>query len=77
MNGAAPTVFVVDDDAGMLKALDRLLRSAGFEVRSFQSAQAFLAQHDPTIPGCVLLDVAMDEIDGLEVQKQLATSGDG
>jgi FixJ family two-component response regulator len=75
MTSAAATVFVVDDDTAFLKALTRLLRSAGFEVRSFSSAQAFLDQHDPGAPGCVLLDLSMPGLSGLEVQAALAAAG--
>ncbi|SDR63375.1 Two-component response regulator, FixJ family, consists of REC and HTH domains [Rhizobiales bacterium GAS113] len=75
MIAAANTVFVVDDDPSILKALERLLRGAGFEVQSFLSSQAFLEQHDPAIPGCAILDVAIDGLNGLELQQALATSG--
>ena len=75
MIAAANTVFVVDDDASVVKALERLLRRAGFTVRSFQSSQAFLEQHDPSIPGCAVLDIAMDGLNGLELQQALVASG--
>ncbi len=75
MNIAAATVFVVDDDLRFLKALTRLLRAARFEVRSFSSSQAFLEQHDPTTPGCVVLDVAMPGLNGLELQRALMATG--
>jgi FixJ family two-component response regulator len=74
-SGDINTVFVVDDEPSIQKALGRLLRAAGFEVRAFLSSQAFLEEHDPTISGCALLDVMMDGVDGLEVQKRLAASG--
>jgi FixJ family two-component response regulator len=67
-------VFIVDDDPAVLKALERFLQSAGFEVQSFLSSKAFLEQHDPSVPGCLLLDVAMPEINGLEVQAALAAA---
>lgn len=75
MSAVFNTVFVVDDDPPVLKALERLLRGAGFEVQGFRSAQAFLEQHDSTIPGCAILDVAMDGLNGLELQQALAASG--
>jgi FixJ family two-component response regulator len=75
MTGAAFTVFVVDDDAGVLKALSRLLRARGYEVRSFTSPRAFLASHDASIPGCAVLDVAMPDLDGLELQQALTAGG--
>jgi FixJ family two-component response regulator len=69
-------VRVVDDDAAVLKALDRLLRSAGFAVRTFPSSLEFLKQHDDDTPGCVLLDLSMPGLDGLKLQQALAVSGD-
>jgi len=68
-------VFLVDDDPGVLKALTRLLRVSGREVRAFASPQAFLSEHDPAAPGCLVLDVAMPQRSGLEVQQDLAASG--
>jgi FixJ family two-component response regulator len=71
----ATTVFLVDDEEPILKALGRLLGVAGFEVQGFSSAQAFLDAHDHEIPGCAVLDVAMDGLSGLELQQRLAASG--
>jgi FixJ family two-component response regulator len=70
----APCVSIVDDDALVLRSLGRLLKSAGFEVRTFPSADEFLAQHEQASPGCVVLDLAMPGLSGLEVQKRLASS---
>lgn len=69
------TVFLVDDDASVLKALSRLLRARGYEVQSFTSPQAFLAEHDTAIPGCAVFDVSMPGLDGLELQQALTTGG--
>lgn len=69
------TVFMVDDDPGVLKAMSRRLRMKNYIVESFDSPQEFLAQHNPEIPGCALLDVAMPGLDGLELQRTL-TAGD-
>jgi FixJ family two-component response regulator len=69
------TIFVVDDDAGVRKALSRLLSSSGFEVRSFASPWEFLRHHDPAAPGCVVLDLAMPGLNGLELQNALRASG--
>lgn len=69
------TAFLVDDDAGVLKALSRLLRSAGYEARPYLSAQEFLAEHDPSVPGCVVLDLAMPGLDGLSLQEKLRHDG--
>jgi len=66
------TVFIVDDDAGVLKALSRLLRARGYDVRSFTSPQEFLTHHDATVPGCAVLDVSMPGLDGLELQRALS-----
>jgi FixJ family two-component response regulator len=66
------TAFLVDDDAGVLKALSRLLRAAGYETRTYSSPSEFLAEHDPSIPGCAVLDLTMPGLDGLELQEKLA-----
>jgi len=70
-------VFVVDDDPGVLRALTRLLVAAGFEARPFPSPAAFLEQHDPATPGCLVLDVALPGLDGLQLQQTLTASGAG
>ena len=69
------TVYLVDDDAGVLKALSRLLRAKGYEVKSYVSPQEFLEQHDPAVLGCAVLDVSMPGLDGLELQQALAAGG--
>jgi FixJ family two-component response regulator len=69
------TIFLVDDDAGVLKALDRMLQLRGYEVRSFTSSQAFLASHDASVAGCAVLDLAMPDLDGLELQCALTAEG--
>jgi FixJ family two-component response regulator len=71
-----PCVRVVDDDAAVLKSLDRLLRSAGFAVRTFPSSLDFLRQHNGDTPGCVVLDLSMPGLDGLQLQRALACIGD-
>jgi FixJ family two-component response regulator len=71
----AATVFVVDDDPAVLKSLSRLLRSAGLGAATFTSAREFLDRHDPSAPGCLLLDVAMPGLNGLELQQALVASG--
>jgi FixJ family two-component response regulator len=75
MTGGAFTVFLVDDDAGVLKALSRVLRARGYDVRPYASPQAFLADHDPAAPGCAVLDVTMPGLDGLALQQAL-TAGE-
>jgi FixJ family two-component response regulator len=70
-----PIVYLLDDEPEMLKALTRLLRAQGFQVRAFVSAREFLASERPDGVACLVLDVAMPEIDGLQVQEQLRRSG--
>src|SRR6266568_7334555 len=71
----SPTVFVVDDYAPIRRALLRLLRAAGFAVLAFASPQEFLAEYDPRTPGCLVLDLDMPSVNGLELQRILATKG--
>ena len=73
---AVPIVYLLDDEPEMLKALTRLLRVQGFEVRAFTSARDFLAREAHQGPACLVLDVAMPEIDGLCLQERLRRSGD-
>jgi FixJ family two-component response regulator len=59
----------------VLKALSRLLRTVGYHVRTFNSPEVFLEQHDPTVPGCAIFDVAMPGLDGLQLQSALTAGG--
>jgi len=72
MMDATFTIFLVDDDAGVRKAVSRLLRGRGYEVRTYASSREFLANHDPALPGCAVLDVATPGLDGLALQQTLA-----
>ncbi len=74
MTDAMCTVFVVDDDASVRKGVLRLLRSVGFAAEGYASAQEFLDGHDRAAIGCVILDLAMPGIDGLQMQEALAGS---
>lgn len=65
------TVFAVDDEVFILHALSRVLKHAGLRAKTFSSAEEFLAAHDPVQPGCLLLDVSMPGMNGLELQKLL------
>jgi FixJ family two-component response regulator len=76
MSASSQKVFIVDDDSAVLVALEHLIVAAGFEVRTFSSSREFLAQHDPAMPGCVVLDLAMPGLDGLTLQEALVKSGD-
>jgi FixJ family two-component response regulator len=69
------TVFLLDDEPGMLKALTRLLKAEGFTVRAFTSAKALLESYQPEALSCLVLDVAMPELDGLELQQRLTRAG--
>ena len=72
MNAATPIVYVVDDDPSICKSLSRLLTSEGFRVETFVSATGFIEQHDPMAAGCVLLDLEMPVLNGIELQQVLA-----
>jgi len=74
-NPLDPMVFVVDDYAPGRKSISRLLHTAGFVVAAFASAQEFLLQYDPAACGCLVLDLAMPDIGGLELQSILADKG--
>jgi FixJ family two-component response regulator len=66
-----PLVFVVDDNTSMRKALSSLIRSAGLRVVTFASAEEFLRQNPPTVPACLVLDVRLPDMSGLELQRAL------
>jgi FixJ family two-component response regulator len=70
-----PTVFLVDDYVPGRRSISRLLRAAGFVVAPFASAEDFLAQYDPSVWGCLVLDLAMPAVSGLELQRILAEKG--
>jgi len=69
------TVFLVDDDDTILKALGRGLRLEGFPVRCWNSASSFLLEHDAAAPGCLVADISMPGLNGLELQSALLASG--
>ncbi|HKD81086.1 MAG TPA: response regulator transcription factor [Candidatus Angelobacter sp.] len=75
MSETRPIIFVVDDDAAMRNALERLLRTVGLEVQVFVSAKAFLRTILPDVPGCLVLDVRMPGLSGLDVQRELTRTG--
>lgn len=71
MKDKPAAVFVVDDDEGVRTSLRLLIRSIGLPVETFDSAQEFLAQFDPERPGCLVLDIRMSGMSGLELQQKL------
>lgn len=75
MDDATPTVFVVDDDPGVLDAVCFLLKSVGLPSRGFSSAADFLKEFDPEIPGCLVLDLRMPGMSGRELQRRLLEMG--
>ncbi len=67
-----PTVFVVDDDSGVRDTLRWLVESVGLKIETFASAQEFLNAYDPSRPGCLVTDVRMPGMSGIELQSKLA-----
>jgi FixJ family two-component response regulator len=75
MSTLSGIVYVLDDEPEMVKALTRLLRARRFEVRGFTSVRTFLETCRPEDTACLVLDVAMPELDGLELQRRLTHQG--
>jgi FixJ family two-component response regulator len=75
MDQAGPTIFVVDDDAAVLRSMIRLLRSVGWNAEAFASADALLERAPITGQGCVLLDVQMPGMSGLELHERMSAVG--
>jgi FixJ family two-component response regulator len=69
---AGPVIHIVDDDASFLQASSRLLKASGFAVRTFASAADFFSQRDQEANGCLVVDLQMPEMNGLELQAALA-----
>src|SRR5271155_3989168 len=74
MDGGVPTVFIVDDAREVRNALSRMLCAAGYPVRSFESAERFLQEQDSNEPGCLLLDVCLPGLSGIDLQRELTGS---
>ena len=68
-----PTVFIIDDDEAVRRFLSGLIASVGLHVETYASAQEFLDADEPSQPGCLLLDIRMPGMSGLELQKELAS----
>lgn len=75
MTGIKPVIYIVDDDESVRRALKRLMRSAGFDAETFGSAEDFLCSGYQDIPGCLVLDVRMARMSGIELQEHLAICG--
>jgi len=76
VSSEVPVVFVVDDDLSVRESLELLLRWAGWEVRAFRDAGSFLAQPMPAVARCLVLDVELPDLDGLDLQQQLTAASD-
>ena len=72
MSNAMPIVFVVDDDVSVRESLDALIRLEGWQPETFASALDFLARPRVLVPGCLILDVSLPDLDGLELQERVA-----
>src|SRR2546421_9466003 len=75
MHADAPIVFVIDDDAGVRASIQGLLKSVGLKSESFGKPQEFLRNKRPNVPSCLILDVRLPGINGLEFQRELAEAG--
>ena len=69
MSHEEPVVFVVDDDVSVRESVELLIRSAGWQPETFTSAQEFLARPRPVVPNCLILDVNLPDLSGLDLQK--------
>lgn len=77
MTHAEPIVFVVDDDVSIRESLEHLFRCEGWHAETFASASEFLAAPRPSVPSCLVLDVSMPGLNGLELQKRVANDRPG
>jgi FixJ family two-component response regulator len=77
MNETLPIVFVVDDESAVGVSIKRLLHSVGLEARHFTSASEFLRAKRPDAPGCIVLDVRLPDLSGLDLQQELAKANVG
>lgn len=75
MSEAHPVVFLLDDDESVVTVLGRMLQACGFVVRTWTRAAEFLAAHEGDTPGCLVTDISMPGMSGLEVQRALAARG--
>ena len=71
----SPVVFIVDDDRAVAESMARLLRIEGFVTRTYSSPSEFLVHHEPGVPGCLITDLIMPDMSGLDLQRALLTQG--
>src|SRR5450631_3310540 len=76
MSPEPPVVFVVDDDVSIRESLEALIRHAGWRTETFESAQEFLARPRVVAPSCLVLDVSLPDLNGLDLQKRIADRSD-
>lgn len=76
MSQPTPIVFVVDDDVSVRESLELLIQSVGWQAETYASAQAFLARPRVIAPSCLVLDVGLPDLNGLELQERVADRGD-
>jgi FixJ family two-component response regulator len=74
-SAAVPTVFIIDDDRGMRQAIEDLVESVGLRAESFASGEEFLSRRPTSGPSCLVLDVRLPQMSGLDFQRRLAESG--
>jgi FixJ family two-component response regulator len=75
MQSAAPIVFVVDDDISVRESLELLIQNEGWQSKTFASAQEFLDYRRAVVPSCLILDISLPGLNGLELQKKVAVEG--
>src|SRR5580692_10849505 len=73
--GAVPTVFIIDDDRGMRQAIQDLVESVGLHAETFATGEEFLRKHQPGNPSCLVLDVRLPQMNGLDFQRRLVETG--
>jgi FixJ family two-component response regulator len=72
MSGQTPIIFVVDDDISVRESLELLITNQGWQAVLFESAQEFLARKPTVVPGCLILDVNLPDLNGLDLQRQIS-----
>ena len=75
MSAPGAVIYIIEDDPSFRRSMERLIRAAGYEVVSYESANSFLMQASIRHPGCLLLDVQLPDIDGIQLQRELTEKG--